>query len=95
MGTFRWPLLIGFVITRVWIVTSVWKGTKTVGKVVFYTVFIPWGLLILFIIRGITFPGGEAGISYYLTPVWSKLLNADIWLAAISPVPVSSGYFSS
>ena len=86
IGTFRWPLLIGFVITWVWIVASVWKGTKTVSKVVFYTVFIPWGLLVLFIIRGITLPGAGAGISYYLTPVWSKLLSADIWLAAISQV---------
>jgi len=86
IGTFRWPLLIGFIISWVWIVASVWKGTKTVGKVVYYTVFIPWGLLILFIIRGVTLPGASAGISYYLTPVWSKLLNADIWLAAISQV---------
>jgi len=86
VGTFRWPLLIGFVITWVWIVASVWKGTKTVSKVVFYTVFIPWGLLILFIIRGVTLPGAGAGISYYLTPVWDKLLSADIWLAAISQV---------
>ena len=86
MGTFRWPLLVGFIITWVWIVASVWKGTKTVSKVVFYTVFIPWGLLILFIIRGVTLPGAGAGISYYLTPVWGKLLSADIWLAAISQV---------
>jgi SNF family Na+-dependent transporter len=86
IGTFRWPLLAGFIITWVWIVASVWKGTKTVSKVVFYTVFIPWGLLILFIIRGVTLPGAGAGISYYLTPVWGKLLSADIWLAAISQV---------
>ena len=86
IGTFRWPLLIGFIISWVWIVASVWKGTKTVGKVVFYTVFIPWGLLVLFIIRGVTLPGAEVGISYYLTPVWAKLLSADIWLAAISQV---------
>ncbi len=85
-GPFRWPLLAGFIISWAWIVASVWKGTKTVSKVVYYTVFIPWGLLILFIIRGITLPGSGAGISYYLTPVWSKLLNADIWLAAISQV---------
>lgn len=86
LGTFRWPLLIGFIISWIWIVASVWKGTKTVSKVVYYTVFIPWGLLILFIIRGLTLPGAGAGISFYLTPVWSRLLSADIWLAAISQV---------
>lgn len=86
MGKFRWPLLVGFIISWVWIVASVWKGTKTVGKVVYYTVFIPWGLLVLFIIRGMTLPGAGAGLSFYLTPVWEKLLSADIWLAAISQV---------
>lgn len=86
MGTFRWPLLLGFIISWVWIVASVWKGTKTVSKVVYYTVFIPWGLLVLFIIRGLTLPGAGAGISFYLTPEWSRLFSADIWLAAISQV---------
>ncbi len=86
MGTFRWPLLLGFIISWVWIVASVWKGTKTVSKVVYYTVFIPWGLLILFIIRGLTLPGAGAGISFYLTPEWNRLFSADIWLAAISQV---------
>ena len=85
-GKFRWPLLIGFIITWVWIVASVWKGTKTVGKVVYFTVLIPWGILILFIIRGITLPGAGAGLSFYLTPDWSKLMDAKLWLAAISQV---------
>ncbi len=86
MGTFRWPLLIGFTLAWIWIVASVWKGTRTVSKVVYYTVFIPWGLLVLFIIRGVTLPGAGAGLSFYLTPEWERLLSADIWLAAISQV---------
>ncbi|MBN1434550.1 sodium-dependent transporter [Candidatus Fermentibacterales bacterium] len=85
-GTFRWPLLIGFIITWVWIVASVWKGTKTVGKVVYFTVLIPWGLLLVFIIRGVTLPGAGAGLSFYLTPDWSRLGDAKLWLAAISQV---------
>ncbi len=85
-GTFRWPLLAGFLLSWIWIVASVWKGTKTVSKVVYYTVFIPWGLLILFIIRGLTLPGADAGISFYLSPQWEMLLSADIWLAAVSQV---------
>ena len=86
LGDFKWHLFIGFVIAWVWIIASVWKGTKTVGKVVYFTVLIPWALLILFIIRGITLPGSEAGLSFYLTPVWSKLMDAQLWLAAISQV---------
>ena len=86
IGTFRWPLLIGFVISWVWIIASVWKGTKTVGRVVYYTVLIPWFLLLVFIIRGVTLPGAGVGLSYYLTPDWSRLMSGGIWLAALTQV---------
>jgi len=86
IGEFKWPLFIGFTLAWIWIVASVWKGTKTVSKVVYFTVLIPWGLLLVFVIRGLTLEGAGSGIEYYLTPVWSKLMNAKIWLAAISQV---------
>ncbi len=86
IGKFKWPLFIGFSLAWIWIVASVWKGTKTVSKVVYFTVLIPWGLLLLFVIRGLTLSGAGQGIEFYLTPVWSKLMNPNIWLAAISQV---------
>jgi len=86
MGKFKWPLFVGFVISWIAIVACVWKGTKTVGKVVYFTVLIPWALLILFIIRGVTLPGAGAGLSYYLTPVWQNLMQGKIWLAALTQV---------
>ncbi len=86
MGKFKWPLFIGFSLAWIWIVASVWRGTKTVSKVVYFTVLIPWGLLLMFVIRGLTLKGAGVGLEYYLTPVWSKLMNAELWLAAISQV---------
>ncbi|MCD4777275.1 MAG: sodium-dependent transporter [Candidatus Aegiribacteria sp.] len=86
MGDFKWPLFIGFTLAWIWIVASVWKGTKTVSKVVYFTVLIPWCLLLLFVIRGLTLPGAGTGIRFYLTPVWSNLMNSKLWLAAISQV---------
>lgn len=86
LGDFKWYLFIGFVLSWVWIIASIWKGTKTVSKVVYFTVLIPWGLLVLFIIRGVTLPGAGTGLAFYLTPVWSRLMDPSIWLAAISQV---------
>lgn len=85
-GSFRWPLLGGFALSWVWIIACVWKGTKTVGRVVYYTVLIPWFLLLVFIIRGVTLPGAGVGLSFYLTPDWGRLLNGEIWLAALTQV---------
>jgi NSS family neurotransmitter:Na+ symporter len=86
LGNFRWPLFIGFALSWVWIIASIWKGTKTVGRVVYYTVIIPWVLLLVFIIRGVTLPGAAVGLSFYLTPDWARLLSGDIWLAALTQV---------
>ncbi len=86
IGEFKWPLFIGFALAWIWIVASVWKGTKTVSKVVYFTVLIPWALLLIFVIRGLTLSGASTGIQFYLTPVWSNLMSAKIWLAAISQV---------
>lgn len=86
MGGFRWPILIGFTLSWIWIIASIWKSTKTVGKVVFYTVTIPWALLIVFMIRGVTLSGAGTGLSYYLTPDWPRLADPQIWLAAISQI---------
>ena len=86
MGTFRWPILIGFTLSWIWIIASIWKSTKTVGKVVFFTVTIPWALLVVFMIRGMTLSGASEGLRYYLTPVWSRLADPQIWLAAISQI---------
>lgn len=86
MGGFRWPILVGFTLSWVWIIASIWKGTKTVGKVVFYTVTIPWLLLIVFTVRGMTLPGASEGLSFYLTPDWARLADPRIWLAAVSQI---------
>lgn len=95
-GTFKWPLFAGVVVAWIWIVASIWKGAKTVGKVVWVTVLGPWLLLIVFVIRGVTLDGASEGIAYYLTPNWSMLWNItpgpdqvgahEVWLAAISQV---------
>jgi len=85
-GKISWPVVLGLLLSWIWIVLSIWKGAKTVGKVVYVTVTMPWLLLIVFVIRGITLPGAISGIEYYLTPKWSELLNPQLWHAAISQV---------
>jgi NSS family neurotransmitter:Na+ symporter len=77
---------LGLIISWIWIVFSVWKGAKTVSKVVYFTVLVPWLLLIVFVVRGITLPGAMDGLAYYLTPDFSKLLNPGVWLAAYTQI---------
>ena len=47
--------------------------------------------MIILTIRGLTLPGSIEGISYYLTPNFSQLLDANVWLAAYAQVFFSLG----
>lgn len=86
LGRFMPWIVIGLAISWIWIILSIWKGTKTVGKVVYVTVLVPWAILIIFVIRGATLPGASEGLRFYLTPVFEKLLEPQVWLAAYTQV---------
>jgi NSS family neurotransmitter:Na+ symporter len=86
LGSVQWLIALGLVLNWIAIVASIWKGAKTVGKVVYFTVIIPWIILLVFVARGLTLPGALEGLRYYLTPNFSALLNYRVWLHAYSQV---------
>jgi NSS family neurotransmitter:Na+ symporter len=86
IGGLRVPIVLGLIVVWMCIFVILYKGVKRIGKVVALTVPIPLILLIILTIRGLTLPGAMEGISYYLTPDFSKLANANVWLAAYGQV---------
>ena len=79
---------IVFALVIVWILIyfSVWKGVKSVGKVVLVTMPLPVILLIVLLIRSITLPGSLEGIIFYLKPNFAALFDAEVWSAAMSQI---------
>ncbi len=86
IGSIQWMIVVGLVLTWIFVIASIWKGPKTVGKVVYFTVTIPWVILIVLVIRGVTLPGAVEGLKFYLTPKFNELLNYNVWLAAYTQV---------
>jgi NSS family neurotransmitter:Na+ symporter len=86
LGGIQWMIVLGLALTWICIIAAIWKGPKTVGKVVYFTVIIPWIILVVLVIRGVTLPGAIQGLRYYLTPQFNALLNYKVWLAAYSQV---------
>ena len=80
------PAVLGLLIIWLCIFLILYKGVGRIGKIVAITVPLPTILLVILTIRGLTLPGAVEGISYYLTPNFSKLLDVDVWIAAYAQV---------
>jgi len=88
-GTISWPILVGSVLSWIAIMACIWRGVRTVSKVVYVTVLLPWLLLLVFVMRGLTLPGAAEGLRYYLLPheQWfSYLIKPSTWIQAYTQV---------
>ncbi len=69
-----------FIWTSIYLI--LYKGIKSIGKVVAITVPLPTILLLILVIRGLTLPGASIGLNFYLAPNFSKIFSPSVWLAA-------------
>lgn len=86
LGSLQWPIVGFLAFTWLVIFLIVFRGANVIGKVAFWTVTIPWALLIVLLIRGLTLPGAVTGLEYYLSPDFSVLGNHEVWFAAFSQI---------
>ena len=86
MGYISAGIIFALVVVWVLIYFSVWKGVKSVGKVVLVTMPLPVILLIALLIRGVTLPGSLDGIIFYLKPDFNALMDIEVWSAAMSQI---------
>ena len=86
LGTPVLPIL-GF-LALIWVALFfiMYKGAGVIGKVAVWTVSIPWALLVILMIRGVTLPGAIDGLNYYLTPNLAALANPEVWFGAFSQI---------
>ncbi len=86
LGGINLPILLSLIVVLLLVYFCVWQGTKSVGKVVKYSVPLPVILLVFLLIRVMTLPGFLTGWEMYLKPVWSALLDPEVWTAAFSQI---------
>lgn len=58
---------------------SAWKGVKSTGKMVWVTCTLPYVILTVLLIKGLTLEGSGNGLRYLLIPEWSKVADIDVW----------------
>ncbi|CAG0881434.1 unnamed protein product [Darwinula stevensoni] len=91
LGEVRLELMITLVVAWIIICACLFKGVKTSGKVVYFSVTFPYVVLIMLLVRGLTLPGAFDGIVYYLHPRWEQLRNFKVWGDAATQIFYSVG----
>jgi NSS family neurotransmitter:Na+ symporter len=86
IGGINWPIFLALIVVWILIYFSVWQGTKSLGKILYYTVPLPFVLLVILFIRAITLEGFLQGWELYLNPVWSAMGDPEVWRAAFSQI---------
>jgi len=86
LGGLQWPVVGALALVWVALFFIMFKGARVIGKVAVWTVIIPWVLLIILLIRGLTLPGAVDGLNYYLAPDFGALTNPDLWFGAFSQI---------
>ncbi|MHC4888127.1 MAG: sodium-dependent transporter [Planctomycetota bacterium] len=86
LGSIRWNIVLPLIITWVAMYFCIFRGVRLVGKIVWLTVPLPWLMLLVLAVRGLTLEGSMQGLAYYLDPVWSELAKPITWRYAFGQV---------
>ncbi|XP_068611638.1 sodium- and chloride-dependent GABA transporter 2-like [Brachionichthys hirsutus] len=86
MGSLNWDLALCLLLAWVFCYFCIWKGTKSTGKVVYFTVTFPYVMLIVMLIRALTLPGALIGIQFYLYPDLGQLADPQVWMDACTQI---------
>lgn len=86
----RWelsvPVLWWTIITFIALYFFTFKGAKSIGKVVWFTVVFPYIALLLIAVKGFTLPGAADGLSYLVTFDKEAFFSISTWTAALAQV---------
>ncbi|XP_015282828.1 PREDICTED: sodium-dependent neutral amino acid transporter B(0)AT1 [Gekko japonicus] len=81
-GTVQWWLLLCLLCAWAVLYVCTIRGIETTGKAVYVTSTLPYVVLTIFLIRGLTLKGSVSGIVYLFTPDVDELANPVTWLDA-------------
>ncbi|CAH2261013.1 jg10791 [Pararge aegeria aegeria] len=86
IGVPLWDLTLCLLISWIIIFLIVARSVKSSGKAAYFLALFPYVVMLVLLIRAVTLPGAVNGILFFVTPVWSKILEVRVWYAAVTQV---------
>ncbi|XP_076240956.1 sodium-dependent nutrient amino acid transporter 1 [Calliopsis andreniformis] len=84
IGLPSWKLTLCLLGSWLTVVLITFQGVKSSGKASYFLAIFPYIILISLMVRAVTLDGAGNGILYFITPKWSKLLEPNVWYAAVT-----------
>uniref|UniRef100_A0A8C9RQX7 Transporter n=1 Tax=Scleropages formosus TaxID=113540 RepID=A0A8C9RQX7_SCLFO len=81
-GGLQWCLVLCLLCAWIVLYVCCIRGIETTGKAVYVTSTLPYVVLTIFLIRGLTLKGSVSGIKFLFTPDVTELANPATWLDA-------------
>ncbi|XP_036000831.1 sodium-dependent neutral amino acid transporter B(0)AT1-like isoform X2 [Fundulus heteroclitus] len=78
----HWPMVVCLLAAWTFICICYIQGISTSGKVLYITAILPYIVLAIFLVRGLTLKGALSGIQYLFIPDVNELMNPTTWLDA-------------
>ena len=91
LGQFNWKLFLCILGSWVLLYLCTFRGIKSSGKVVYFTVLFPYAVLLILFFRAVTLPGAGTGLVHLFVPDTDKLYNPQVWLEAGTQIFYSLG----
>ncbi|XP_072931746.1 uncharacterized protein [Epargyreus clarus] len=86
LGAPIWYLTLCLFISWAIIFVIVSRGVKSSGKAAYFLAIFPYIVMIILLISTAILDGAGKGILFFITPQWEKLLELDVWYAAVTQV---------
>ncbi|XP_024917124.1 solute carrier family 6 member 19b isoform X2 [Cynoglossus semilaevis] len=81
-GGLQWWILLSHICAWSVLYICIIRGIETTGKAVYVTSTLPYVVLTIFLIRGLTLKGSLNGLRFLFTPDVAELANPTTWLDA-------------
>ncbi|XP_012686873.1 sodium-dependent neutral amino acid transporter B(0)AT1-like [Clupea harengus] len=81
-GGLQWWIVLSLICAWGVLYVCCIRGIETTGKAVYVTSTLPYVVLTIFLIRGLTLKGSTSGIIYLFTPKLEELMDPQTWLDA-------------
>ncbi|KAM5292061.1 sodium- and chloride-dependent transporter XTRP3 [Ctenodactylus gundi] len=90
-GAVQWELALCLVLAWLLVYLCILRGTESTGKVAYVTALLPYVVLLIYLIRGLTLHGAINGLKYMFTPKVEQLANPKAWINAATQIFFSLG----